>query len=122
MKRIIIFILSIFLLTGINTNYAKAIEAPKEVNANEDKWVELQAVVIPFDLTVNAGTTSKGNPKYWFTINGIGDVSISAANYKKYSEQSEYIELVKWQKGTKYRYTTRAKGKNNIDLTKIFKK
>ena len=122
MKRIIIFILSIFLLTGINANYAKAIEAPKEVNANEDKWVELQAVIIPFDLTVNAGTTTKGNQKYWFTIKDIGDVSLSSANYKKYSTKSEYIELVKWQKGNKYRYTTRAKGKDNVDLTKLFQK
>lgn len=122
MKRIIIFILSIFVLTTINTNYARAIETPKEVNANEDKWIEIQSVVIPFDLTVNSGTTAKGNPKYWFTIQGIGDVSISVANYKKYSQKSEYIELVKWQKDNKYKYTTRAKGKDNIDLTKIFEK
>lgn len=122
MKRIIIFILSIFVLTTINTNYARAIEAPKEVNADEDKWIEIQSIVIPFDLTVNSGTTPKGNPKYWFTIQGIGDVSISVANYKKYSQKSEYIELVKWQKGNKYRYTTRAKSKGNIDLTKIFEK
>ena len=101
MKKIIILLLSIFILTGNNIVNAKATEVLQEVNADEDKWVEIQSVVIPFNLTVNTGTTTKGNPKYWFTIKGIGDVSISAANYKKYSEQSEYIELIKWQKGNK---------------------
>lgn len=103
-------------------NNIKAAEAPQVVNANEDKWVEVQSVVLPFELHVNTGTTTKGNPKYWFTFNSIGDVSISATNYKKYSAKSEYIELVKWQKGNKYRYTTRAKAKVNVDLAKLFQK
>lgn len=130
MKKIIVLSLlfvSLFLLLGNTANAGetyvdKAKNAVKELNAGEDKWIEIQSIILPFNLPVNSGVTSKGNPKYWFTLKGIGDVSISIANYKKYTDQSESIELVKWQKGNKYRYTTRAKGKSNVDLTKIFEK
>ena len=124
MKKIITLILSILVLS-IFTNYAGEVKAPGVVNEDnkvEDKWVEIQSTIIPFDLEVNSGVTSKGNPKYWFTFNKIGDVSLSVSNYKKYIAKSEQIELVKWQKGNKYKYTTRAKAKANVDLTKIFEK
>lgn len=121
MKKIIILLISVFMLALPATSYANAVEDSKEANVNKDKWIEIQSVVIPFDLTVNSGTTSSGNQKYWFTFENIGNISISVTNYKKYSEKSEYIELVKWQKGNRYKYTTRAKGKSNIDLTKMFK-
>lgn len=124
MKKIITLILSILVLS-VFTNYAGEVNAPEVVNEDnkvEDKWVEIQSTIIPFDLEVNSGVTSKGNPKYWFTFDKIGDVSLSVSNYKKYIAKSEQIELVKWQKGNKYKYTTRAKAKDNVDLTKIFEK
>lgn len=123
MRKLISFLLSLMVCITISTmSFAKEVKAPEVVNEVEDKWIEIQSIVLPFELPVNTGTTAKGNPKYWFTFNGIGDVSISATNYKKYSTKSGYIELVKWQKGNKYRYTTRAKAKDNIDLTKLFQK
>lgn len=121
MKKIIIFILSIFVLTAVNINNARGAEALQVINANEDTWVEIQSVVLPFELPVNKTATAKGF-KFWFTFNGIGDVSISATNYKKYSTKSEYMELVKWRKGNKYRYTIRAKAKVDVDLAKLFEK
>lgn len=115
--------LSLMVCITISTmSFGREVKAPEVVNELEDKWVEIQSITLPFELPVNTGTTAKGNPKYYFTFNGIGDVSISATNYKKYSAKSEYIELVKWQKGNKYKYTTRAKAKPNVDLTKLFQK
>lgn len=123
MKKFILFLLSLMVCTTISTmSFGREVKAPEVVNEVEDKWIEIQSITLPFELPVNTGTTAKGNPKYWFTFSGIGDVSISATNYKKYSSKSEYIELVKWQKGNKYKYTTRAKAKANVDLTKLFQK
>lgn len=123
MKKLILFLLSLMACATISTmSFGREVKAPEVVNEVEDKWIEIQSITLPFELHVNTGTTAKGNPKYWFTFNGIGDVSISATNYKKYSSKSEYIELVKWQKGNKYKYTTRAKAKVNVDLTKLFQK
>ena len=126
MNKIIILALSAFVLFS---NNAKAVEKESinivrdnnEVQAN-DKWIELQSVIIPFDLNVKQTTNSNGNPKYWITFKNIGDVTISAINYKKYSEKTEKMELVKWGKNNKVKYTIRAKGKDNIDLTKLFEK
>lgn len=123
MKKLILLLLSLMTCVSISTmSIAQEVKAPEAVNKVEDKWIEIQSITLPFELPVNTGTTAKGNPKYYFTFNGIGDVSISATNYKKYSAKSEYIELVKWQKGNKYKYTTRAKAKANVDLTKLFQK
>lgn len=123
MKKIIMFLLALTLVTTYNIeSYAREVNEDKVINQDKDKWVEIQSITLPFDLTISSGTTTKGNPKYWFTFKDIGEVSISTTNYKKYSKKTEYIELVKWQKGNKYKYTTRTKGKANIDLTKIFEK
>ncbi len=121
MKKLILLLLSVCLCTTNTVCYSREVEEPRVTEENKDKWVEVQSIVLPFDLPVNSGVTTKGNPKYWFTFKEIGDVTISATNYKKYSTKSERIELVKWQKSSKYRYTTRAKEKANIDLTKLFK-
>ena len=123
MKKIIMFLLALTLVTTYNIeSYAREVKEDEVVNQDKDKWIEIQSITLPFDLPITSGITAKGNPKYWFTFKDIGEVSISAANYKKYSKKTEYIELVKWQKGNKYKYTTRAKSKANIDLTKIFEK
>lgn len=112
--------MSIFIISA-SYNTANAQSFATEVADKTTRWIEVQSVVVPFDLPVNTGTTSTGKPKYWFTFKEIGDVTISATNYKKYTSKSEYIELVKWEKGDKCKYTTRAKSKSNIDLTKLFK-
>lgn len=121
MKKIIMFILALIVCSAYNVeSYAREVKENKEVKMVDDKWTEIQSITLPYDLPINSGTTAKGNKKYWFVIKGIGEVSISEANYKKYCKKTEYIELVKWQKSNKYRYTTRAKAKDNVDLTKLF--
>ena len=125
MKKLISFLLSLMVCVTISTmSYAQGVKAPKAsevVNEVKDEWIEIQSITLPFELPVTKIATTKGF-KFYFTFDGIGDVSISATNYKKYSTKSEYIELVKWQKGNKYKYTTRAKAKANVDLTKLFQK
>lgn len=95
---------------------------------NESKWVEIQEVEIPFGLDIHEGLTRKGNPKYWFTFDEIGNVPISEGNVKHYLNQTKTIVLVKWEKSGKYKYTTRQKkGESkkvtpNMDLTTLFNK
>ncbi len=120
MKKIIMFLLCILLVGATYANTYDNILPVKETTTSE-KWIEVESVVIPFGLEVNKGVTTKGNPKYWFVFKEIGTVSLSANNYKKYMDKTDYIELVKWQKGNKYKYTTRLKGKANITLSNLFK-
>ena len=94
---------------------------------NTSDWTEVQSVVIPFDTPIHEGVTKNGNPKYYFTFESIGDVTISESSAKKFRERSTNIELVKWYSASKdsYRYSTRqvrAKKSKvpNINLTDLF--
>ena len=121
MKKIIIFLMSLILATTVCMANVNKEYTPTEQTESTEKWVEIEAVVIPFNIEVHEGVTKNGNPKYWFVFNQIGTVSLSASNYKKYVNKTDYIELVKWQKGNKYKYTTRLKSKANVNLNSIFK-
>ena len=110
--------------TTIVSNDAIAIV---DTDKNTSDWTEVQSVVIPFDTPIHEGITKKGNTKYYFTFESIGNVTISESSAKKFRERSTNIELVKWYNASKdtYRYSTRQvrakKGKlPNINLTELF--
>jgi hypothetical protein len=121
MKKIyaILVVAIVTMVSGINSNAQEN---------KESKWVEIQEVEIPFGLDIQEGLTKKGNPKYWFTFEEIGNVTISEGNVKHYTNQTKTIVLVKWEKSGKYKYTTRQKKGEakkvtpNVDVNKIFNK
>ena len=95
--------------------------------AKESVWKEMQCIDIPSNAVLKEGTTTTGNPKYWFEFDQIGKVSVSASSAIQFKEKKVTLQLVKWQnkENGEYKYSIRQKKNSketkNIDLLTIFK-
>lgn len=85
------------------------------------EWRELQVIEVPQGTPIYYDYTDSGKIKYFIKIQDF-TVSVTESNAKKFVNGQIKLELVKWQNITngKYKYTTRQKKSENVDLSKVF--
>lgn len=85
------------------------------------EWRELQVIEVPQGTPIFYEHTDNGKIKYFIKVQDF-TVPVSETNAKKFVNGQIKLELVKWQNVTngKYKYTTRRKTSENVDLFTVF--